>query len=161
MLLLGPGGKVSLEVSGIEGVDESTMLDALKEAVVRTGWKVVPNSEIKVIATITRGEKQKMNYRPIGASFRSEGETVTLKPYRASLKVVRGTTTLWERSSQNMVPFIIHLKDGETIRKAVKRYEKADPEYFKRVTIPPKIFKPEHRKIVGASRVQNGRWVDF
>lgn len=161
MLLLGPGGRVDLEVSGIAGVDEKLMEDALREAVQKAGWKVVPGSEIKVVATITRGENQKLNFRPIGSSIRSPGETVTLKPYRASLKVVRGDTTLWERSSQNMVPLLIRLEAGESIKQAVKRYEKADPEYFKRVTIPPKIFKPEHRKIVGASRIQNGRWVDF
>ncbi|WP_372894274.1 SHD1 domain-containing protein [Stieleria sp.] len=161
MLLLGPGGKVSLEVSGIKGVDEQVMEDALREAVEKAGWNVVPNADIKVVATITRGEKQVLNYRPIGASFRSEGETVNLKPYRASLKVVQGDTTLWQRSSENMVPFIIRLNAGESIKHAVKRYEKADPEYFKRVNIPPKIIKPEHRSIVGTSRIQNGRWVDF
>ncbi len=160
MILLGPGGKVALEVSGIEGVDEQAMESALREAVQRAGWRVTPNSDIKVIATITRGEKQKLTFRPIGAPRRGEGETVTLRPYRASLQVLRGSTTLWQRSSQNMVPFIIHLKNGESIKQAVKRYEKADPEYFKRVTIPPRIFKPEHRKIVGTSRIQNGNWRD-
>ena len=41
MLLLGPGGKVSLQVSGIDGVDESTMEQALRDAVQRAGWQVV------------------------------------------------------------------------------------------------------------------------
>ncbi|QEF97168.1 hypothetical protein Mal15_12060 [Stieleria maiorica] len=161
MLLLGPGGKVSLEVEGIAGVDEQVMEDALRQAVQKAGWKVVPDSDIKVVAKITRGEKQVLTFRPIGASFRSEGETVNLKPYRASLEIVQGGNTLWQRSSQNMVPMLLRLEAGESVKQAVKRFEKADPEYFKRVNIPPKIIKPEHRSIVGTSRVQNGRWVDF
>ena len=160
-LLLGPGSSVQLRIDAVAGVDENAMEQALDAAVRKAGWKVDPQSDVIVIAEIKRGEKQSLNFRSLGSSIYGETEVVTLRPYRASLRVVRGATTLWQRSTQNMVPFIVRIKPGEKLQDAVKQYEIADPEYFRRVSIPPRVFKPEYRKTVGRSRVKNGTWVDY
>jgi len=157
-LLVSPGSEVMLVVSGLKDVDEAAMLAGLTESVKRAGWKVVPKSDTVVTATISRGEKQKLTFRHIGSL--GERETVTLKPFRASVTVSQNNKTLWQRSPQNTVPFILRL-GGQTLRQALKEFEKVDPDYFRYITIPPKLYKPDHRRDVGRSRLKNGRWVDF
>jgi hypothetical protein len=91
----------------------------------------------------------------------SSVKTATIKPYTASLTVRRGNEILWSRSMTNMVPSFLSLEPGETLQQAVKKHEKADPAYFQRVTIPPRILRPDISQTVGRSRIDNGQWVDF
>lgn len=160
MLAVAPGASVQLEFKATADVDISEMESALKEAVERAGWKVSPSAPVKVVATISRGETEKLNFRNIGSPSFGASETVAIKPYRASLEVVASGKVLWQSSTQNMVPMIIHRKSDETIKQAVKKFERPDPGYFSRVTIPPRIFKPEFQNPVGTSRVDQGIWKD-
>lgn len=161
LLLIRPGTEVSLEVEAIEGVDQQAMLAGLRKAVEKAGWKVSQNSPIQLAAKIDRGDKQKLHFRHIGQSLWSEHETVTIRPYTASLVVRRGDDVLWTRSSTNMVPSFFMLKQGEKLKQAVREYEKADPEYFSRLSLPPKILRPEIGKSVGRSRIVDGAWRDY
>ncbi len=158
MMLLKPGSMVSLSIDAEEGIDKDAMLKALQSAVERAGWKVHPSAETKIIATILRGDEQELRFRSIGFPRTGSGEVVKMRPYKTSLEIVRGDQTIWSQSSRNMVPFVLHLQSGESIAEAVKKYEVADPTYFERVTIPPRILKPEVDKQIGTSRVKNGRW---
>ena len=160
MLLVGPGTAVSLEVRGLTGSDEAEMKSALQIAVEKAGWTVKPRADTQVMAEITRGDKQKLNFRQIGGHPR-DYDTVTMKPYRASIEITQNGKVIWERSKQNMVPFIVRMEAGESLKSAVRKFEKIDPAYFERVTLPPRIFKPEIENLIGRSRVQNGRWTDF
>lgn len=160
MLLLHAGSSVSLKIDAVEGVDTNAMEAALKTAVERAGWKVEQTSAITVTATISRDKKQTLSFRTIGSSLFAPRKTVSIRPYRASLSIEQNGKSIWSRSSQNMVPFLITRKSGESLKEAVKKYEVADPQYFERVTIPPKIFKTEYLSQIGSSRISNGRWAD-
>ena len=160
LLLIRPGTEVSLKVNAIEGVDPKAMLVGLQTAVEKAGWKVSQDSPIQLIAEINRGEKQKLYFRTLGQSLFGPHETVTIRPYTASLVVRQGSNVLWTRRSTNMVPSFLRLEQGETLKQAVKKYEKADPSYFSRLSLPPKILRPEVSKSVGRSRLTGGNWND-
>lgn len=162
MLVVKPGTEVALSVKGIEGTDVDAIRAGLQAAVERAGWKVVQSSPIQVSAIIGRGKKRKMSFRSLGSPlFGGNSETVSITPYTAGLTVTKGKDLLWSRSSRSMVPYIIHMEKGESIKQAVKKYEKADPEFFKRLTFPPSILKPEISDSIGRSTIKEGAWSSY
>ncbi len=161
LMALRPGSEVALVIESIPGVDEAAIRTGLQKAVEKAGWRVSPQAPTQVVATITRGDEQKLNFRKLGAPLSGPYETATIKPYQASLVVRQGNQVLWSRSSTNMVPSFLRLEQGESLQQAVTKYERADPAYFERLTIPPRILKPEIRAAVGRSRITSGRWQDF
>ena len=158
--VLKPGSKVALETMVIEGVDEAEMKSGLKTAVERAGWVVDPSSNIKVSAAISRGEKQTLYFRTIGRSILQPGEKVSIRPFTASITIRDDAKTLWERNSTNMVPSFLMMKANQTLQQAVKEYERADPGYFERLTIPPKIMAPEFAKTIRTSTIKAGEWIE-
>ncbi|RCS55984.1 hypothetical protein DTL42_00925 [Bremerella cremea] len=161
LLLIKPGTEVALKIDAIAGVDQEMIKEGLTEAVERAGWVVNEKSPIELIAKIGRGEPIEMNYRRLGASFRSNGEVAKITPYTASLQVKDKSKVLWERKSENMVPRLLRLQPGQSIQEAVTEHEKPDPEFFKRLRLPPRVLKPEVSELVGRSRIKEGSWHDF
>ena len=161
LMALRPGSEVSLKIDAIPGVDAAEIEAGLQAAVEKAGWKVKKGSKVQIIAKIERGKNQTLTFRTLGSTRSAPGETVNMKPYTASVEIRSGSDVLWSRSSTNMVPSLLRLEAGETVQQAVKRFEKADPAYFERLTIPPKILRPEVGKAVARSRIDNGKWVDF
>lgn len=161
LLLIKPGTEVSLKINAIEGVDQEMIKKGLAAAVERAGWVVNEKSPIELIATIGRGEPLELNFRTIGASFRSPGEVAKITPYTASLEVKHGPKLLWKRKTENMVPRLLHLKQGQSVQEAVSEYEKPDPEFFNHLRLPPRVLKPEVSQNIGRSRIKEGRWHDF
>ncbi len=161
LLLIKPGTEVSLKIDAIEGVDQEMIKKGLAEAVERAGWVVNPDSPIELIAKIGRGEPLELNFRMLGAGFRSPGEVAKITPYTASLEVKNGPKVLWTRKTENMVPRLLHLKQGQSVQEAVSEYEKPDPQFFNHVRLPPRVLKPEVSQFIGRSRIKEGRWHDF
>lgn len=161
LMAIKPGSTVMLEVDSSEDIDLNAMKSALKRSVEEAGWRVADRASTVVTASISRGKKQTLFFRSLGQSLFSPGEKVKITPYVASVTIQQGNRVLWSRKSQNMVPSLIHLKQGETLKKVIKRYEKPDPEFFDRMTIPSKILKPEHTQNLGRSSSKNGKWRDY
>lgn len=160
LLLIQPGTEVALKIDAIPGVDQEMIKTGLSEAVERAGWVVNPDSPIVLVAKIGRGEPMELNFRMLGAGFRSPGETAKITPYTASLEVKHGPKVLWTRKSENMVPRLLHLKKDQSVQEAVSEYEKPDPKFFTYLRLPPKVLKPEVAQFVGRSRIKEGRWAD-
>ncbi len=136
------------------------MRTGLRIAIESAGWKVVEQADTIVIAKIGRGEKETLHFRTIGTSLFAPGQKVKIQPYNASVEVRQKGALLWSQRTMNMVPSFLTLEQGQSLTQAVKAFEKPDPGYFERLTIPPKILKPEARKNVGSSSIKNGRWAD-
>jgi hypothetical protein len=161
MLLLAPGDEVSVTMKVVEGVDQEKMLAGLKRNLAEIGWKVVDNAETVMVAEVTRGKEEEMQFRNMFGSIFSRAQTVKTRPCKATLKLTQNGKTIWSHKGKSMFPPVIQLKEGEAVSDAVKRLEKADPKYFERANIPPKILKPEFASMIGRSNVSNGRWRDW
>ncbi|MCO6455460.1 MAG: hypothetical protein J5I93_09190 [Pirellulaceae bacterium] len=161
LMILRPGSEVRLAVKSLPEVDEAAIRNSLQKAVEKAGWRVASQAPIEVLATITRGDEQTLKFREIGAPLSGPYDTASIRPYRASLEVRQGNQLLWTSSSTNMVPPFLRLDEGESLQQAVAKFERADPAYFERLTIPPRILRPEVRAAVGRSRIADGVWRDF
>lgn len=154
------GTEVALKVESLPDVDEKIILDGLKTAVERAGWVVNPDASIVLVAKIDRADEINLNFRFIGGAPAGAQQTARLKPYTNSLEIRHGDDILWKRHRENMVPRLLRIEDGETVQQAVTRYERADPEYFSRLQIPPRILKPEVSQSIGRSTIQDQKWRD-
>jgi hypothetical protein len=159
-MLVRPGSKVAIDVESAEQVDKKEIQSSLTEAVERAGWKASRRAPITLVAKIGRGKTQELHFRSMGIGPRTVS-TATLTPFTAELEIRRGTDVLWSRSTVNRIPFMLHLQEGETVQDAVRRYEKPDAAFFARLTLPPRIPKPEVRKQVGMSVLKDGHWHDL
>ena len=137
------------------------MKAGLAEAVSNAGWVVNPESPIELIAEIGRGEKRELSYRTLGTGLRGPVEKASITPYTASLKVIHGKDVLWSRKSENHVPSLIRLQQGQSVQDAVKAYERPTPEFFRNLILPPRVLKPEVADKIGRSRIKDAQWRDY
>lgn len=159
LMAVRPGTRVALKVDAPSNIDQDVMLAGLTSAVEKAGWKVAESSDIVVTAKIQQGESEDYHFRSMGVPrLNRPSKTVSIRPYKASLRITQGGTELWTVRSSKMVPFIVHLDRGQTIEAKMKEYEKPDPGYFERVNLPSRILKADISKNVGRSRIKNGRW---
>jgi hypothetical protein len=159
-MLVRPGSAVAIAVEAAESVDQAAITAALSQAAEKAGWKVNERAPITLVAKIGRGKMQQLQFRSMGGDSRNVS-TASLTPFTAQLEIRSGKDVLWTRSTVNHVPTLLHLQEGETVQDAVKRYEKPDPGFFSRLTLPPRIPRPEVSAKVGRSVLQNGQWQDL
>lgn len=162
MMLVRPGSEVAISAEVPPGVERDMVLQSLREAIERTGWKIVNKSDTTVMALIGRAPQKQLEYkkRTIGGGAGETVETATITPFTAKLEIRRGTQVLWTRETTNHVPRLMFLKDGETLQTAVSKYEKPDAEFFARLDLPPRIPKPELAAGLGSSRTDGAQWVE-
>ncbi len=159
-MLVRPGSKVSIAVEGVSGTDATEIEEALASAASKAGWSVNKRSPIRLVAKIGRGETQELHYRSMGGPL-NKSSTAKLTPFTADLEIRDKSNVLWKRSSTNHVPTLLRLEEGETVQDAVKRYEKPDPGFFARLTLPPRIPKAEVADQIGMSSLKDGTWMDI
>lgn len=162
-LLVEPGTEVAIEVKAIEGVDVEDLRAAVATAVEKVSWKVNDQAKITLVATIGRGETKQLEFTKspaFGAPDGGQKTTVSITPFTAKFEIRAGNKVVWSRNTQNSVPSMLFTRGSETAQDAVSKFERPDAEFFKRMTLPPKIPKPEIVKLIGMSRIQNGLWVE-
>jgi hypothetical protein len=160
-MLVRPGSAVAISVESTVGpVDQAEIKTSLSSAAAKAGWTVSDGAPITLVAKIGRGKTQQLQYRSLRGGPGTVS-TATLTPFTAELEIRRGADVLWSRSTVNHVPSLLHLQEGETVQDAVKRYEKPDAGFFARLTLPPRIPKPEISAQVGRSVLTNGQWQDL
>ena len=113
-----------------------------------------------LVAKIGRGETRQLQFRSMGPGPRKES-TANLTPFTAELQIRRGADVLWSRKTENSIPRMLRLEEGETVQDAVNRYEKPDAAFFSRLNLPPRIPKPEISEQIGTSSLKDGKWQDM
>ena len=160
-MLVRPGSSVAIAVeSSVNGVDEAEIKQALSKAATAAEWKVSDRAPVTLVAKIGRGETQQLRFRSLGKGPRTQS-TAQLTPFTAELEIRRGANVLWTRSTVNRIPSLLRLQEGETVQDAVNRYEKPDSGFFSRLTLPPRIPKPEISQQIGRSILKDGQWQDL
>jgi hypothetical protein len=159
-MLMRPGAEVAMAVdTSVEGVNQEEIKTALAKAAEKAGWKVSEKAPVTLVAKIGRGETQQLKFRSLGGGNRTES-TANLTPFTAALEIRQGATVLWTRTTENRIPPILRLEEGETVQDAVKRYEKPDSGFFSLLTLPPRILKPAVSEKLGRSTLKDGQWQD-
>ena len=163
MMLIRPGAKVALDAEVPGGMDRQTVISALHEAVSKTGWQIADRADTTIVAKIGLGKKVDLSYqmRSIGQSLESaRTETASITPFTAEIQIRRGGEVLWTRNTENHVPRMLFLRGDQTLQEAVKEFERPDPSFFARLTIPPRIPKPDIADGLGLSTLNGAQWRD-
>jgi hypothetical protein len=159
-MLVRPGSPVAIAVDAAVQVDEEEIKASLAEAAEKAGWKVSARGPVTLVASIGRGKTRELQFRSMGPGPRTES-TANLTPFTAELQIRRGADVLWSRETENRIPPILRLEEGETVQDAVNRYEKPDAAFFARLNLPPRIPKPEISQQIGMSSLKDGKWQDM
>lgn len=159
-MLVRPGSSVAIAVEGAGEADKAAIKASLAKGAEKAGWKVNDRAPITLVAKIGRGKTEQLQFRSMGGGPRTVS-TASLTPFTAALEIRRGATVLWSRSTENRIPPLLRLQEGETVQDAVKRYEKPDAAFFSHLNLPPRIPKPEISKQVGRSILKDGKWQDL
>ena len=80
-----------MAVEATEGVSREAIVQALSEAVKRTGWKVSERAGTTIVAIIGRGETRQLEYR--SGPRRGAGgnvQTASITPFTARLEIRQG-----------------------------------------------------------------------
>ncbi|KAA5542077.1 hypothetical protein FYK55_14805 [Roseiconus nitratireducens] len=148
------GDTISVQVkSGAPGISPNDITGWLTEAAKSSGYQVAGNAPTRLEVSITRGETKQRTYRNIGA-FGSE--TVSFTPYTSKIQLVQGGKTLWQQSRTTSMPFFI--SGSKSLQETAREYEKPREDFFKQVSIPKQILKPEYQSGFGTSLV-NGQGI--
>ncbi|MCU0873252.1 MAG: SHD1 domain-containing protein [Pirellulaceae bacterium] len=159
-MLVRPGSAVAIAVESAGPVDQAQIEASLGQAAEKAGWKVSRSGPVTLVAKIGRGETQQLQFRSMRGAPNTVS-TASLTPFTAELQIRSGANVLWTRSTENRIPSLLHLNEGETVQDAVKRYEKPDPDFFSRLDLPPRIPKPEIAAQVGLSVLTGDQWQDL
>jgi hypothetical protein len=111
--------------------------DQVTAALEEAGFKVIDNSEKKLIARTLSGESKEIEYRMFGAGFRTEKANYTQRVLELEL-IVDGES-VWKRRRVMDAPFHLQLKENETVDQALNRVLTADTGFF-RSTVPSRIL---------------------
>jgi hypothetical protein len=142
-LVLKPGDEVSVqtELSLDLGLDSQgnpvSVNDQVKAGLVAAGFKVVDNSEKKLIARTRTGESKEVYYRSFGSGFETQKANYTQRVFE--LELVANGEILWKRSTVLDAPHNLQLKEGESLDQAINRVLTTDPGFF-RATVPSRML---------------------
>jgi hypothetical protein len=159
-MLVRPGSQVAIAVDAAVRVDDGEIKASLAEAAEKAGWSVSNRGSVTLVAKIGRGETRELRFRSMGPGPRTES-TANLTPFTAELQIRRGANVLWSRKTENRIPPMLRLEEGETVQDAVNRYEKPDAAFLARLNLPPRIPKPEISQQIGMSSLKDGQWQDM
>jgi hypothetical protein len=158
-LVLKPGDEVSVqtELSFDLGVDVQgnpvSVQDQLNAAVEEAGFKVVDNSEKKLIARTLSGESKEIAYRMFGAGFQTQKASYTQRVFELELMV--DGESVWKRRRVMDAPFHLQLKENESVDQALNRVLTADVGFF-RSTVPSRILPAAAEKARTSTLSING-----
>ncbi|MHB8972934.1 MAG: SHD1 domain-containing protein [Pirellulaceae bacterium] len=164
VFLVCPGSTVALDAQVAPGVDRKEVLEALRTAVERTGWKVADRAPTVVVAKVGRGAPQQLSFTSgMGVQVNPDPKNVTqatLTPFTADLEIKRGDSVVWTRKTENRVPPLLFLREGESIQQAVSKFERPDASFFENVNIPPRIPLADVSQSIGLSSLEGIQWRD-
>jgi WD40 repeat protein len=158
-LVLKPGDEVSVqtELSFDLGVDVQgnpvSVQDQLNAALEEAGFKVVDNSEKKLIARTLSGESKEIAYRMFGAGFQTQKASYTQRVFELELMV--DGESVWKRRRVMDAPFHLQLKENESVDQALNRLLTADGGFF-RSTVPSRILPAAAEKARTSTLSING-----
>ncbi len=83
-----------------------------------------------------------------------------MTPVTADLEIKKGKNVLWTRRTENRVPPILFLAEGETVQQAVSKFERPEASFFETLNIPPRIALAEISQSIGLSALEGVPWKD-
>ncbi|MCA9190537.1 MAG: hypothetical protein KDB03_02195 [Planctomycetales bacterium] len=155
--------KLTVEIQGGDKTLESGVREALEANIQKAGWSLSNSANIQISASLNRGEQKQEDYYTTQGRFgipppmfrnpTGPKETVTYTPWTHKVEISQGSESLYSNSLHVGSPDNFSLKDGETTQAAVTRLTQPRVDYFRNLTLPPYLWKPEYRHGFGKSKI--------
>lgn len=140
--VLKPGSSVKVDASGIsDSAKGNEARQKVEQRLTEAGFKIASDAEVTVTLSIGRGETQEITYRKFGAGF-SGGEKHSFTPYNSSMQFMYKGKPAFSRGSSGGTPYMLHLKQGQSIADALRGYEKPYYGFFEKAEIPRYVPRP-------------------
>ncbi len=163
MLAVKKGSTISLtsDLNGLTPEQQKEAQLAVANNLTSLGYKVATGTPVQVHLSLKQGERQESEYGESNSPFpfptfgRFSGPTqkVSYQPWIHTIVVKLGKEEIFRSEQQVTSPGSVQLKEGESIQQAVDRYIKPNVEFFKSVTLPAEMLKPEYRQGLGKSQI--------
>jgi hypothetical protein len=154
---LAPGGAVALQVNA--GAEAQAVRQAMEKRIAANGWKLAPDSPVRIIATVKPGEARTETYSE-GLGGGGAASSVTFRPMISEVDVQVNGESAWSAGTQTFLPGILVSKQGQSTQDAVRAYEKPDIGFFANLALPRQIVKPQHQEGLGASQLAGAGVLD-
>lgn len=112
--LLHPGVGVAVSASG--GQHSQAIRSGLEKSVVASGYKLDPNSPIKITGSVTGPKQEAVSYHMSGSYI--------VQKYTSSIKMQWNGKDVWQRSWSN-IPGMLMTKRGESMQQALDKHSKS------------------------------------
>ncbi|HEY2839998.1 MAG TPA: SHD1 domain-containing protein [Pirellulales bacterium] len=140
ILVIKPGMDVSLEMQFVgTPQDQETVHQALLKRLTDNGMKVVPQSNLKLVAQIKPGKAMTIAYRTFGS--RNESQYSAMSQVMELSYVLNGQP-VWTHKGETSPPHILHTKKGQTIDQALADHMRVDPKGLGSIYVPSHITRP-------------------
>lgn len=144
LFLIHPGVEVSIDVKGVPAEHQSKTEGFLKTSAENAGYKVVANSPISLVATITGPTQEKVEYHMAG--------TYTVNSYTSTVTLRWQGKDLWSNRGNN-VPGIVMRKRDETMEQALAEAGKSPSFWvFQSSGFPKMLQKPSENSKGGPAK---------
>lgn len=156
-LALKPGDEVSLQLEvsfDMTSPNGESADEQLRKALSEAGFKVVENSNKKLVGRAVPGETKEIAYRMFGAGF-GEPQKTSYQERVFELELLVDGQSVWKRSRKLGAPYHIQLKQDESVDQAIQRHMAADTGFF-RSTVPSRLLPTEAEKARTSRLTING-----
>lgn len=146
LYMIKPGVAVAVQMKSV--TNPSQVEQWLREKIEANGWVFDPNSEIVMHAEMGVGQTQSETYREFGLGGKET--TVSFTPHFSTLVIKKGDLVIWQTGTSTGAPPISR---ADNIQAEVTAMQKPQLEFFKYVSIDPKIIDPKYSRGFGVSEL--------
>ena len=150
---LKPGTGVKVDVAGVaEAGQRDKVASDLADRLRRNEDVPGQAGGLDLVASTEMGKDMEVRFRTFGAPFGQE-RTYKVRRFITRLRLLSGGRVAWEATGQNNIPFMVQLKEGQTLEQLLKETEKFSYEFFSGTELPRLLHKPVGAAALGTSQV--------
>ena len=156
LLVLSPGSKIALEISGKLPFDRTTVADikeSLAEELKENKFVLDDDASLKLRLSVTKGEKETTEYRDFLDPPWSKGKKATYTPTVCKIELVKEGRTFWHLRQTFTAGHFIHLRENESVQAAAKRVCKPNSTFFTKAKLPRYYAELPGGKLLGESKL--------
>jgi SLA1 homology domain 1, SHD1 len=152
--------ELTTKLQGLDPIQESAAAQAVRRNLHSLGYKLVDQSDNQVHLELQQANEQESEYGTSNSPFpspfsRPSGplEKVRYRPWIHTIVVsIKGEETFRTQQSVSS-PWSMNTREGESAQQAVDRHVRPSVDFFRNVTLPAEILRPEYRHGLGKSEI--------
>ena len=153
LLAVRPGAAFALDVR-VQGTpdEQEKVRQALGARLDAAGFVPSAATPLVLEAVTETGKSQEIGYRSFG-SFGREVEKATVTEQISRVRILESGVPIWQSVSVTTAPFMLQMKENQSLQEALAPYQKPNLDFFPKVVIPSFIARPGPGGAYGFSQI--------